>query len=310
MSQFDHCCVWFQGLQERILTALEGLDGGTFRHDDWERGPAKPVTSDPDGAWLGGFGRTRVLEGGAVLEKAGVNYSQVHGKFSAAHAASMPGEGRDFRAAGVSVVVHPRSPHLPTCHMNVRRLSRGDTGWSGGGGDLTPYFLDEDDCRTFHRAYQAACEAHPGVGDYRKFKAWCDRYFHNGHRDEARGIGGIFFDHLIGRDAETIAFVQAVGDAFLPAVMPIYERHKHEPWTEAERDWQLVRRGRYVEFNLVHDRGTHFGLKTGGRTESILMSLPPEVRWRYDHQVVPGSREASLLAVLREPRDWGPPPNA
>jgi coproporphyrinogen III oxidase len=304
MDRFERCCDFFQGLQDRITAALEGLDGGKFREDSWDRGDPKPVSDDLDGAWLGGWGRTRVLEGGAVLEKAGVNFSHVRGRFSAAHASSMPGEGRDFRASGVSVVVHPRSPHLPTCHMNVRRLSRGATGWSGGGGDLTPYYLDERDARTFHGSYQAACQAHPGIGDYPKFKAWCDRYFFNSHRGEARGIGGVFFDHLLGRDAETIAFVEAIGDAFLPAVMPIYERHVAETWTEAERDWMLVRRGRYVEFNLVHDRGTHFGLKTGGRTESILMSLPPEVRWRYDHHPEPGSREAALVQVLREPRGW------
>lgn len=304
MDLFSRCSGSFQDLQDRITAAFEGLDGGTFRQDAWDRGEPQPVTDDPDGAWLGGWGRTRVIEGGAVLEKAGVNFSHVRGRFSLAHAASMPGEGRDFQAAGVSVVVHPRSPHLPTCHMNVRRLSRGDTGWSGGGGDLTPYYLDADDARTFHQAYKDACDAHPGIGDHPKFKAWCDRYFHNAHRGEARGIGGIFFDHLIGRDAETIAFVEAVGDAFLPAVMPIYQRHRDRPWTAAERDWQLIRRGRYVEFNLVHDRGTHFGLKTGGRTESILMSLPPEVRWRYDHHPGPGSPEAALLDVLQSPRDW------
>jgi coproporphyrinogen III oxidase len=304
MDHFSRCCVYFQDLQDRITAALEGLEGGRFHQDAWDRGDPKPVSGDPEGAWLGGWGRTRVLAGGRVLEKAGVNFSQVRGRFSATHAASMPGEGRDFQAAGVSVVVHPRSPHLPTCHMNVRRLVRGATGWSGGGGDLTPYYLDEADVRDFHQTYKDVCDAHPAVADHPRFKAGCDRYFHNSHRGEARGVGGIFFDHLMGHDLETIAFVEAVGNAFLPAVMPIYERHKDALWTDSEREWQLIRRGRYVEFNLVHDRGTHFGLKTGGRTESILMSLPPAVSWRYDHHPAPGSRESALLAVLQEPKDW------
>jgi len=304
MDLFDRCTTYFEDLQDRITAAFEGLDGGVFREDRWDRGDPQPVGDDPEGAWLGGRGRTRVLEGGRVLERAGVNFSNVRGRFSAAHAATMPGEGRDFRAAGVSVVVHPCSPHLPTCHMNVRRLSRGDTGWWGGGGDLTPCYLDEADTRHFHRAYKDACDDHPSVGDHARFKAWCDTYFFNTHRGEVRGVGGLFFDHLVGDDEQTFAFVRAVGDAFLPAVLPIYERHVGEAWTEAERDWQLVRRGRYVEFNLVHDRGTHFGLQTGGRTESILMSLPSEVRWRYDHHPEPGSREAALLEVLRQPRDW------
>lgn len=221
MEQFEKCCDFFLGLQDRITAAFEGLEGSTFEEDRWDNGEPRPVSDDPEGPWLGGWGRTRVLEGGSVLERAGVNFSKVRGRFSVAHAATMPGEGRQFQAAGVSVVIHPRSPHLPTCHMNVRRLSRGETGWSGGGGDLTPYYLDEDDARHFHGTYKAACDAHPTIADHAAFKAECDRYFFNTHRGEGRGVGGVFFDHLVGRLA-----AQAVRGHWLRCE----GREQHPPW--------------------------------------------------------------------------------
>ncbi len=306
MRFFERCEAYFTDLQDRIIASLEALDGGRFLHDDWQRPPLPAASSvaDHDGPVLGGGGRTRVLEGGRIFEKAGVNFSSVRGYFSREFAATMPGDGRYFEASGVSLVLHPRNPHVPTVHMNVRRLSRGDTGWFGGGADLTPYYLDEGSARDFHAAYKAACAAHPKVGDYAAMKQTCDEYFFLPHRGEARGIGGIFFDHLSDAPEDTFAFVRAVGDAFVPSYVPIVERFQDAPVTEAEREWQLIRRGRYVEFNLVHDRGTTFGLKTGGRTESILMSLPNAVAWRYDHQPEAGSREAELVEVLRNPREW------
>jgi coproporphyrinogen III oxidase len=254
----------------------------------------------------------------------------------------MPGEGRDFRATGISIVIHPRNPYVPTVHMNYRRLERGVgmhiaaeadglragsctalTGWYGGGADLTPHYLFEEDARHFHRVHQAACDAHPHVADYQTMKQACDAYFHLPHRGEARGIGGLFFDYLrddggeggIGLTKESenattaradaaFAFVQDAGRAFLEAYVPIVERRVGTPWGEDERRWQLVRRGRYVEFNLVYDRGTVFGLKTGGRIESILMSLPTAVSWRYRVEPAEGSPEARLLEALRTPRAW------
>lgn len=298
---FARSATYFLDLQARILTALEDLDGtGRFRHDDWERG-----ADGGEGPVLGGWGRTRVLEDGAVFEKAGVNFSQVNGRFTPDFAKNFPGDGLDFQAAGISLVLHPRNPNIPTVHMNYRRLSRGNTGWFGGGADLTPYVLVEDDARHFHAVHKAACDAHPAVADYATMKSACDTYFRNTHRNEARGIGGLFFDHMAHSDEEAaFAFVQQAGDAFLDAYLPIAARHKDSPYDTALRDWQLVRRGRYVEFNLVHDRGTLFGLRTGGRIESILMSLPNLVAWRYDHHPEPGSAQAALLDVLRTPREW------
>jgi len=297
---FSRSATWFQTLQDRIVDALESLDGeATFLRDDWTRDGAADK-----GPVLGGFGRTRVLEGGAVLEKAGVNYSEVHGRFDAEYADRFPGDGRDFRACGISLVLHPRNPNVPTVHMNYRRLSRGSTGWFGGGADLTPYVLFEDDAVHFHRVHRAACDAHPDVADYAAMKAACDGYFYLPHRNEARGIGGLFFDHLSDAPEATFAFVQDAGSAFLDAWLPIAERRVDLPYDDALRDWQLVRRGRYVEFNLVHDRGTQFGLRTGGRVESILMSLPTLVSWRYDHHPEPGSNGAALVDVLQNPRDW------
>lgn len=302
MSLFDRAGAVFRDTQESIVAALESLEeergGAKFLRDEWTR------DGSGDGPILGGGGLSCVLEGGAVFEKAGVNFSAVHGRFSEDFAAHMPGEGVDFQACGVSLVIHPRSPHVPTVHMNHRRLSRGSSGWFGGGADLTPYYLDEADCRHFHATMKGACDAHPEVANHADFKKACDAYFHNHHRGEARGIGGTFFDYLTDDPEKTFAFIRESCSAFIRAYLPIVERHVDAPWTEEEREWQRIRRGRYVEFNLIHDRGTTFGLKTGGRTESILMSLPPEVSWRYDHHPEPGSREAALVEVLQSPRDW------
>lgn len=305
MSFFDRSGAVFRTAQETIVGALESLEadlgGGRFVRDRWTRDEG---SAGGDGPILGGGGISCVLEGGAVFERAGVNFSSVHGRFSPEFAAKMPGDGLDFQACGVSLVIHPRSPHIPTVHMNHRRLSRGSSGWFGGGADLTPYYLDEADCRHFHATLKAACDHHPKVASYAKFKAACDAYFHNGHRGEARGIGGTFFDHLVDEPEATFAFVRESCGAFLKAYLPIVERHLEDPWTDEERAWQLLRRGRYVEFNLLHDRGTKFGIETGGRAESILMSMPPEVSWRYAHEPAAGSREAALVEVLRAPREW------
>lgn len=296
----ERSSLFFQQLQDSIIQQLEAIDGhATFRVDDWTR-PAGESTGPIHSGW----GRTRVMENGAVFEKAGVNFSYVEGRFSPDHARSFPGEGLDFTACGVSLVLHPRNPHAPTVHANYRRLSRGAQGWFGGGADLTPTYLYDDDARHFHRVHRDACAAHPGVADYERMKKDCDEYFYIPHRGEARGVGGIFFDHLTEQAEETFRFVQEAGRAFLPAYAPIVERRHSLPYTDAQREWQLIRRGRYVEFNLVVDRGTLFGLKTGGRIESILMSLPATANWVYDHHPEPGSEEARLMEVVRQPRAW------
>ncbi|WP_164017565.1 oxygen-dependent coproporphyrinogen oxidase [Pyxidicoccus trucidator] len=280
-----------QTLQDEICGALERLDGtARFREDAWTR-PG------------GGGGRSRVLEDGAVLEKAGVNTSVVFGELEEQFAQKLQGEGRHFWAGGVSLVLHPRNPHVPTVHANYRFIHQGGKAWFGGGADLTPYYLYEEDAAHFHRTHQAACDRHDAAY-YPRFKAACDRYFHLRHREETRGVGGIFFENMGGELEREFAFVQDCGRAFLDAYLPIAERRKDTPFTDAQRFWQEVRRGRYVEFNLVYDRGTVFGLETRGRTESILMSLPPQARWRYDHHPEPGSWEARLVEVLRHPRDW------
>ncbi|ACG73092.1 Coproporphyrinogen oxidase [Anaeromyxobacter sp. K] len=280
-----------RALQEEICAALERADGAArFAADPWER-PG------------GGGGESRVLQDGAVLEKAGVNVSEVHGELPDALARKVQGEGGAFTAVGLSVVVHPASPMAPTAHMNVRLLSRGGGAWFGGGADLTPYYLFEEDCRHFHAVLRDACERH-APGSYARHKRAADAYFYLRHRGEHRGVGGIFYEDA-GDDLEReLAFAGEMGRAFLRAYLPILERRRAAPFGEAERRWQEIRRGRYVEFNLVWDRGTVFGLETSGRTESILMSLPPRVRWVYDHRPAPGSREAALLDVLRAPRDW------
>jgi coproporphyrinogen III oxidase len=282
---------YFRELQDRITAALEQLDGaGRFREDSWER----------DG---GGGGRSRVLEDGAVFEKAGVNFSEVFGQMSEEFAKQVPGEGRDFTACGISLVLHPRSPMIPTVHANFRFLTKGERRWFGGGADLTPYYPFRDDVIHFHRAWRDVCRMHAPHVDYAHMKKWCDEYFFLPHRGEARGVGGIFFDYLDGEES-SFAFVRDAGDTFLDAYLPIARRRRDEPYTEAQRVFQEYRRGRYVEFNLLYDRGTLFGLKTGGRSESILMSLPPRVRWQYDYGPPPGSREAELTEVYLKPRDW------
>ncbi len=277
-------------LQSEICSALAALDGrATFRFDRWER-PS------------GGGGLTAVLQDGAVFEKAGVNTSEVFGEFSPEFAATMPGDGLSFYATGVSLVLHPRNPYIPTTHANFRFLRRGSAGWFGGGADLTPCYPFFDDAVHFHRVLQAACAAHDPTY-YPRFKAWCDEYFYLRHRGETRGIGGLFFDYLSDDLARTHKFWRSAGAAFLPAYLPIVQRHQETSYGERERQFQLYRRGRYVEFNLLYDRGTMFGLKTDGRVESILMSLPPLCRWEYDFRPEPGSPEAELAAFLR-PRDW------
>jgi coproporphyrinogen III oxidase len=284
---------YFSGLQERILAALEVVDRKGFVRDSWQR---------PEG----GGGTTCIVEEGQVFERAGVNLSRVQGgSLPPSASASRPQlAGRAFDAMGVSLVLHPRNPFCPTVHMNVRFFSAGDTWWFGGGMDLTPYYGFEDDARHFHGVCREAL-APFGASYYARFKKWCDEYFHLRHRGEPRGIGGIFFDDLSeGGFERCFALQRSVGDHFLPAYLPILRRRKDMPHGERERDFQLYRRGRYVEFNLVWDRGTLFGLQTGGRTESILMSLPPLVRWRYNWRPEPGTPEARLYEEFLRPRDW------
>ncbi|HEY7314048.1 MAG TPA: oxygen-dependent coproporphyrinogen oxidase [Gemmataceae bacterium] len=283
---------YFCDLQDRITSALEQLDGRTrFREDAWQR----------EG---GGGGRTRVLADGGAFEKAGVNFSEVHGEMSEEFAKQIPGEGRDFTARGISLVLHPRSPMVSTVHANFRFLTKGDRQWFGGGADLTPYYPYREDVVHFHNVWQRVCTRHAPLVDYAHMKKWCDDYFFLPHRGEPRGVGGIFFDYLQGDLEALFAFVRDCGDNFLEAYLPIARRRKDEPYTQEQRAFQEFRRGRYVEFNLLYDRGTIFGLKTGGRTESILMSLPPRVRWEYDYRPEAGSREAELYEVYLKPRDW------
>jgi coproporphyrinogen III oxidase len=239
-----------------------------------------------------------------VFEKAGVNFSLVHGELTDAFAAQIPGEGRSFSATGISLVLHPRSPLIPTVHANFRFLTRGKNQWFGGGADLTPYYPVREDVIHFHRTWKKVCQRHPLPVDYARFKRWCDDYFFLAHRNEPRGVGGIFFDYLEGDFDALFAFIQDCGDHFLEAYLPIARRRKEEPSTAQQRAFQEFRRGRYVEFNLLYDRGTTFGLKTGGRVESILMSLPPVVRWHYDYHPEPGPPEAELYDVYLKPRDW------
>jgi coproporphyrinogen III oxidase len=293
---FERASAFFSDLQADICRRLETFDGtARFGSDRWERAG-------------GGGGVARVIEGGGVFEKAGVNWSSVDGELPEDMAAQMPGTGRAFRASGVSLVLHPRSPMVPTTHANFRVIEHGDRLWFGGGADLTPYYLWREDAEHFHRTFAAACDPHRPIGDYDRFKKWCDDYFFLAHRGETRGVGGIFYDYLGAKDgfdlAQVFAFAQDAGRAFLDAYLPIALRRVGEPYGDDERRWQLRRRGRYVEFNLLYDRGTVFGLKTGGRTESILMSLPPEVRWDYDVKAAPGSREADLIAALTTKTDW------
>jgi coproporphyrinogen III oxidase len=282
---------FFQGLQDRICAGLEQADGGArFREDAWQR-PG------------GGGGRTRVIAEGTIFEKGGVNFSEVFGEFSPEFARQIPGDGVRFTAAGASLVLHPRSPLVPTVHANFRFLTHGSKAWFGGGADLTPYYPFREDVVHFHKTWKRVCDQHAGVADHAKMKKDCDDYFFLKHRNEARGVGGIFFDYADATEA-MFDFVRAAADQFLEAYLPIIERRKELAYTSDERVFQEIRRGRYVEFNLVYDRGTIFGLKTDGRTESILMSLPPVVRYVYDFRPAPGSREAELTEYWLKPKDW------
>ena len=292
---------YIQQLQDTITTKLEELDGvAKFQQDFWEREE-------------GGGGRTRVIENGTVFEKGGVNISKVHGPLPKSMQNYFGVEDVDFFACGLSLVIHPKSPMVPTVHANWRYFKMYDKDgdivdqWFGGGQDLTPYYLFDEDAVHFHKTCKKACDAHHPEF-YPTYKKKCDEYFWNAHRNEARGVGGLFFDYCKATDATSMEdwynFVTEVGDSFLEAYAPIVEKRKNLPYTKEQRDWQEIRRGRYVEFNLVHDKGTLFGLKTNGRIESILMSLPPHVQWRYDHHPEKGSEEAKLIEVLKEPKNW------
>lgn len=297
--QIDQVRSYLLGLQDTICEALAEEDGqATFFEDQWQR---------PEG----GGGRSRVLSEGAVFERAGVNFSHVKGAELPASASAARPElaGRSFEALGVSLVVHPANPHVPTSHANVRFFVAEKEGqepvwWFGGGYDLTPYYGNKEDCVSWHSVAFDACA--PFGGDvYPRYKAWCDDYFYLPHRSEPRGVGGLFFDDLNGWGFETcLAFVRAVGNSYIEAYRPIVARRKNTPFTEAERQFQLYRRGRYVEFNLVYDRGTLFGLQSNGRTEAILMSMPPLVRWEYDYHPEPGSVEHELTDYYLQGRDW------
>lgn len=311
---------FMRSLQDKICQGLEALEGdATFREDSWERED-------------GGGGRSRVLQNGRILEQGGVNFSEVWGNTLPPSILSQRPEaqGHGFYATGTSMVLHPRNPYIPTVHLNYRYFEAGPVWWFGGGADLTPYYPFAEDAAHFHRTFKAACDAHHAEY-YPVFKRWCDEYFYLKHRGETRGVGGIFFDYQdssgklyngpsptgpaaqyseqvggIGERSweDIFAFVQECGDAFLPAYTPIIERRQGMEYGDRERNFQLYRRGRYVEFNLVYDRGTIFGLQTNGRTESILMSLPPLVRWEYCYQPEPNSPEAELYETFLKPQDW------
>lgn len=295
----DRMAAFVHDIQDHICREIAALDGTPFREDVWSR----------EG---GGGGRSRVIQEGNVFEKAGVNVSVVHGELSPEAARSMGGgtEEPDLRffATGVSLVIHPHNPMAPTAHANYRYFERGAGGpgnwWFGGGSDLTPSYLYDDDAAHFHRVHQEALAKH-GTEYYPRFKAWCDTYFRIPHRNESRGIGGIFFDNFTqGGPEAAFALVQSCAAAFTDAYVPLVARRKDMAFTEAHKRWQQLRRGRYVEFNLVYDRGTAFGLRTGGRIESILMSLPLTARWEYDMHPEPGSEEARLTQVLTNPKEW------
>ena len=290
---------YLTGLQERICQRLEAVDGqASFIRDSWQR---------PEG----GGGISRVLADGGVIEKGGVNFSHVMGETMPASATAHRPHlaGAPWQAMGVSLVIHPNNPYVPTSHANVRFFiatpeDSAPVYWFGGGYDLTPYYGFEEDCVHWHRTAKAACQPF-GDSVYADYKRWCDDYFYLKHRQEPRGVGGLFFDDYNTGDFDRdFAFMQAVGDSYIEAYEPIVRRRMDQPWGEREREFQLYRRGRYVEFNLVYDRGTLFGLQSGGRTESILMSLPPLVRWDYDRRPEPGSEEARLTEYFLTGRDW------
>ena len=293
---------YLQDLQARITSAVADVDGGRFLTDAWAKGP---------GETLQGNGTTQILEGGAVFERAGCGFSHVRGPRLPPSATQHRPElaGAPFEAAGVSLVFHPRNPYVPTVHMNVRMLSaQPENGpevcWFGGGMDLTPYYGFEDDAVHFHATCKSALLPF-GEDKYPRFKTWCDSYFTLKHRQEQRGVGGVFFDDFSENGFEGgLAMTQAVGDSLLGAYLPIVQRRKDTPYAQRERDFQLYRRGRYVEFNLVWDRGTHFGLQSGGRTESILMSMPPLASWAYQKRPEPGTPEAELYTKFLIPKDW------
>ncbi|RUM77469.1 MAG: oxygen-dependent coproporphyrinogen oxidase [Candidatus Thioglobus sp.] len=296
----DQVKIYLLSLQQDICDQLEQVDGeASFIKDNWEK---------ENGA---GGGLTRVLTDGAVFEQAGVNFSIVHGDNMPASATALRPElaGRSFSALGVSLVIHPHNPYAPTSHANVRFFIAEKEGedpiwWFGGGFDLTPYYGFDEDCILWHQMAKDACDPF-GEEVYPKYKKWCDDYFYMKHRDEQRGVGGLFFDDLNeGGFDQCFAFMQSVGNSYIKAYRPIVERRKDTPFTDHERQFQLYRRGRYVEFNLVYDRGTLFGLQTGGRTESILMSLPPLVRWEYQYEPEAGSEEEKLYEYYIKPQDW------
>lgn len=292
---------YIQQLQDTICSGLEQADGkAVFKQDLWER---------PEG----GGGRTRVIENGNVFEKGGVNISAVHGKLPQTMQNYFGVQEADFFACGLSLVLHPKNPFVPTVHANWRYFEMYDASgnviqsWFGGGQDLTPYYLFEEDAKHFHQVCKTACDKH-NPEFYPKYKKQCDEYFWNAHRGEARGVGGLFFDYLKPTETQTSEdwynFVTEIGNSFLNGYLPIVEKRKNQSYTQENRDWQEIRRGRYVEFNLIHDKGTLFGLKTNGRIESILMSLPPHVQWIYDHKPEKGSEEEKLVQVLENPREW------
>lgn len=296
----QHVKEYLLALQDKICASIEGLEeDGSFREDLWDRGSNT------------GGGRTRVLENGKVFEQAGVSFSHVRGSSMPASATQHRPNlaGRNFEAMGVSLVIHPRNPYVPTSHANVRFFIAEKEGeepiwWFGGGFDLTPYYGFKEDAIHWHQQARKACQPF-GESVYPEYKKWCDEYFFLKHRNEPRGIGGLFFDDLNeGGFEHCFELMQSVGDHYIPAYAPIVERRKKSPYTDREKDFQLYRRGRYVEFNLVYDRGTLFGLQTGGRTESILMSLPPMVSWRYDWSPEPGSAESELYDVFLQPTEW------
>jgi coproporphyrinogen III oxidase len=288
-------------LQDTITSKLEMIDGSSvFKEDIWKR---------PEG----GGGRTRIIENGTIFEKGGVNISGVHGKLPTSMESYFNVKNVDFFACGLSLVLHPKNPMAPTVHANWRYFEmynkKGEVmdQWFGGGQDLTPYYLFEEDAVHFHQICKAACDKH-NPDFYLTYKNRCDTYFYNSHREEARGIGGLFFDYCKSSQEISMSqwydFVKEVGDSFLEAYVPILEKRVQLPFTKEQQNWQEIRRGRYVEFNLVHDKGTLFGLKTNGRIESILMSLPPKVQWVYDHQPAPKSEEEKLIRVLKTPKKW------
>ena len=300
MTIKEQFITYIHTLQDQICEALENADGlAKFKEDNWER----------EG---GGGGKTRVIANGNVIEKGGVNTSIVFGKLGDLAMKQLKVDYEDFFACGLSLVIHPKSPLVPTIHMNVRYFEIYDengeyvNGWFGGGTDLTPYYLDKDDAKFFHTSLKDASDPH-GEELYPEYKDKCDKYFFNSHRGETRGIGGVFFDYLKPTEERTsedwMAFTQSIGDCFAPIYTSIIAKHKEETYSPEQKVWQELRRGRYVEFNLLHDRGTHFGIKTNGRTESILMSLPPTVRWDYMSEPDPGTREAELVEHLK-PIDW------